>query len=433
MHPRTPSARAVLLALVGLTPAALLAAPGAPSSTPPPNEPAGTVAPAPPTDLWGDRFARLGVDRWHAAGFRGRGVTIALLDRGFRGYREHLGHALPARVTAQSFTRGGDLEAYPGQHGILCAEVLHALAPDAELLLADWEPESPGSFLAAVRWAKDHGAHVISSSVVTPHWSDGDGGGAVHRELTGLLGGDVLCFASAGNTATDRNWTGPFRDGGDGWHEWSAGSLDNDLTPWGDDPITVSLYGHAGSGYELVVTDLTAGTEVGRPRTEADGAGRFSASVRFPPRAGHAYRVRLRRLQGPGAPVHLTTTFASLAHTTVGPSVCFPADGPEVVALGAVDHDGHRMGYSACGPESPRPKPDLVAEVPVPSRWRPRPFGGTSAAAPQAAALAALCWSRHPDWTAARVRAALASCARDLGPPGPDPETGFGLLRLPRE
>src|SRR5262245_38804384 len=32
-------------------------------------------------------LARLGVDRWHDAGLRGRGVKIAVLDSGFRGYR----------------------------------------------------------------------------------------------------------------------------------------------------------------------------------------------------------------------------------------------------------------------------------------------------------------------------------------------------------
>src|ERR1700678_2962744 len=37
-----------------------------------------------------NHLASLGVDRWHAAGFRGQGVKIAVLDTGFRGYKEHL-------------------------------------------------------------------------------------------------------------------------------------------------------------------------------------------------------------------------------------------------------------------------------------------------------------------------------------------------------
>jgi subtilisin family serine protease len=79
------------------------------------------------------------------------------------------------------------------------------------------------------------------------------------------------------------------------------------------------------------------------------------------------------------------------------------------------------------------PKPDFVAPVPFASAWRPKPFGGTSAAAPQAAALAALVWSRHPDRTAAEVRSALRSAALDLLTPGHDWETGYGLVRLPVE
>jgi subtilisin family serine protease len=69
--------------------------------------------------------------------------------------------------------------------------------------------------------------------------------------------------------------------------------------------------------------------------------------------------------------------------------------------------------------------------VPFPSAWRGRPFSGTSASAPQAAALAALWWSRYPGWTGMQVRTALRSSARDLGPPGHDFETGYGMIALP--
>jgi subtilisin family serine protease len=117
--------------------------------------------------------------------------------------------------------------------------------------------------------------------------------------------------------------------------------------------------------------------------------------------------------------------------TTPGANVCFPSDGDEVVALGAVNTEGHRQSYSARGTNLQLTKPDLVAEVPFPSSWRSRPFGGTSAAAPQAAALAALYWSKHPNWTPALVRESLRKAAVDLEKPGPDPDTGFGLIHLP--
>src|SRR5262245_24582437 len=76
---------------------------------------------------------------WHKAGHRGQGVTIAVLDSGFKGYREALGGVLPAKVQTKSFRKDGRLEARDSQHGILCAEVIHRVAPDAKLLFANWE------------------------------------------------------------------------------------------------------------------------------------------------------------------------------------------------------------------------------------------------------------------------------------------------------
>ncbi len=431
-----------LLALGGLTAlllslASALSVPTRPAAVPVGDEaephPAAPVSAA--TSPRQQLLARMGVDRWHAAGVRGHGAKVAVIDTGFRGWRNFLGKVLPAHVTAHSFRADGNLEFRDSQHGILCGEVIHALAPDAELLFANWEPGHEDQFLAAVRWAKQQGAHVISVSVIAPSWSDGEGGGAMHRALSDLLGpgtrsADVLCFASAGNT-TDRHWAGPFRDGGDGWHCWQGKSIDNGLRPWGEDEVYVELYGRAGGSYDLCVYDADSGRLVGHALSNPRQTDRLSAAVRFSPASGHSYRVRVHHVSGPAGPFHVTTTFASLEVTTPGANVCFPGDGKEVVALGAVDTDGHRQDYSACGTNLPRPKPDLVAVVPFPSSWRARPFGGTSAAAPQAAALAALCWSRHTDWSAAQVRAALQSSAIDLNTPGPDYETGYGLIHVP--
>jgi subtilisin family serine protease len=96
-----------------------------------------------------------------------------------------------------------------------------------------------------------------------------------------------------------------------------------------------------------------------------------------------------------------------------------------------VDATGQRTAYSSFGPNSSKLKPDLVAVVPFPSAWRSRPFSGTSAAAPQAATLAGLIWSKHPDWTARRVRAELQNDAEQLTKSRPDPETGHGRIHLP--
>jgi hypothetical protein len=377
----------------------------------------------------------LGVDRWHQEGFRGRGVKVAVLDSGFRGFRAHLGAALPARVSWKSFRSDGNLEAKDSQHGILCGEVLHAVAPEAELLLANWEPDRPDQFLDAVRWARKQGARVISCSVIMPSWSDGEGGGPINQTLARLLGtGEdrtgMLCFASAGNTA-ERHWSGTFR-ARNGLHEWHPGQTNNLLTPWGTDQVSVELYGPAISRYELHVRDAATGKEVGRSTSGRQAEQGWNV-VRFVPRPNTTYGVQIALKRGPPGRFHLAVLGGGLTWSTANGSIPFPADNPAVLAVGAVLTDGTRAAYSSCGPNSAQPKPDLVASVPFPSLWRPRPFAGTSAAAPQAAALAALCWSRHPDWTPDRVRQALRGAAHDLGPPGHDWETGYGQIALPHE
>ncbi len=345
---------------------------------------------------------RLGVERWHAAGFRGQGVKIAVLDSGFRGYRQFLGGALPANVTVRSFRQDGNLEARDSQHGILCAEVLHALAPEAELLFANWEPDRPESFLAAARWARDEGARVISCSLIMPSWSDGEGGGRVNEALAEIVGsgrdpGDLLCFASAGNTA-HRHWCGAFTPDADGFHQWRPGTAANVITPWETDRVSVELYGTGAARYAVQVRDLATGKVVGRSTVRGPrGPGEASCVVvRFLPQHRHRYEVRVRARRGnPGAPsepFHLVVLGGGLSCATSKGSIPCPADGRAVQAVGAVDGEGRRQHYSSCGPNSRLPKPDFVAEVPFPSLWRDRPFAGTSAAAPQAAGLAALWW-----------------------------------------
>jgi subtilisin family serine protease len=379
-------------------------------------------------------LTQLGVDRWHQLGYRGRGVKVAVLDSGFRGYRAHLGKTLPAKVMVRSFRTDGNLEARNSQHGILCAEVVHALAPDAQLLFANWDSDRSDQFLAAARWARQQGARVISCSLIMPSWSDGEGGGRIDETLAQILGsgresGDPLCFASAGNTA-QRHWCGQFHDGGAGLHEWEPGQVANILTPWGHERISVEMCWQPGASYEVAVLEAASGRMVARSQIRL-GRKRCCAVARFQPSPWHTYQVRVRRLKGTAGRFHLVVLGGCLAHATARGSIPCPADCPAVLAVGAVDAAGHRVCYSSCGPNSRRPKPDFVAPVPFPSAWRDRPFTGTSAAAPQAAALAALWLSRFPAWKAEQVRAAMQAAALDLGPAGHDYETGYGLIRLP--
>ncbi len=387
-----------------------------------------------PRDRRGQLLERLGVRNWHAAGIRGQGIKVAVLDSGFCGYRAQVGKALPARVGVCSFRQDGNLEARDSQHGVLCGEVIHSLAPAADLLLANWENDGPDQFLEAIRWARKQGARIISCSVIMPSWSDGEGAGEVHQKLAQLLGsgdrpGDMLMFASAGNIA-QRHWGGPFRDNGDRLHVWSPGQTENVITPWGGERVSVELCWQPGSRYEVIVEDVTTGWSTGLCGTRL-GPDRCYFVVRFTPQPGHGYTVKVRHLSGPPGRFHLVVLGGGLQYSTNHGSIPFPGDGPEVIAVGAVNREGKRASYSSCGPNSSQPKPDFVAQIPFPSLWRSRPFTGTSASAPQAAGLAALLWARNPNWTASKVREGLRSSVTPLGSEQHSSETGFGLIHLP--
>ena len=142
------------------------------------------------------------------------------------------------------------------------------------------------------------------------------------------------------------------------------------------------------------------------------------------PVAGERYSLRVEHVSGPPGPFRLTVLGADLAYAASGGSVAFPAENVRAVAVGAVDETDRRVSYSGF-PTA------VVARVPVPVAVRREPFGGTSAAAPQVAGLAAVVRGRYPDWSADRVEEFLRKAAKDVGGPGPDAETGHGVARLP--
>ncbi len=257
----------------------------------------------------------------------------------------------------------------------------------------------------------------MSCSVIMPTWSDGEGGGEVHQALADALGkgdkpDDLLLFAAAGNTA-QRHWGGRFHDGGDGWHEWAPGRTENRISPWEGETPSVEMCWPPGAVYELSVRDMTANREAAHAEA-VECEGHCCAAARFEPEVGHSYAARVRLVRGTPGTFHLTVLGGGLEESTARGSVPFPGDGAEATAVSAMDGEGRRPDYCSYGADG---KPELAAIVPFPSLWRPRPFSGTSAAAPEAAGLAAVLLSRHPAWTAVRVRASL--------------EMGRGTVHLP--
>ncbi len=66
-------------------------------------------------------------------------VKVCILDLGFQGYNALLGTELPSSVRTRSFRADGDL--YATAHGTACAEIVHDMAPDAELWLINFSTD----------------------------------------------------------------------------------------------------------------------------------------------------------------------------------------------------------------------------------------------------------------------------------------------------
>jgi subtilisin family serine protease len=110
-----------------------------------------------------------------------------------------------------------------------------------------------------------------------------------------------------------------------------------------------------------------------------------------------------------------------------------PAACPGAVSVAAVGADLRRTYWSSFDPTVALAAPGLdvlsadstAADVTPADHFQ---ASGTSMAAPVVAGVAALVLADSPGLTADEVAADMTSTAVDLGPPGRDPETGFGLV-----
>ncbi|WP_052339833.1 S8 family serine peptidase [Gorillibacterium massiliense] len=113
-----------------------------------------------------------------------------------------------------------------------------------------------------------------------------------------------------------------------------------------------------------------------------------------------------------------------------GGPVKYPAAYSTVLSVGGATADNERSVASNYGDEL-----DVLAPWSVFTTARQGGYqfsGGTSLAAPQVAAVCAMVWALHPELTPAQIRDIIRRSAEDLGKPGWDPETGYGLLRADR-
>ncbi len=399
--------------------------------------------------------ARIGALANHGAGVRGQGVTVAVIDGGFRG-ADRLPEDMPESWRVRDFTDEG---IYAGdehrrhRHGTACAEIVHDVAPDAELYLLKVDD------LVDLENAKDfcirEGIDVISHSAGWLGTGFGDGRGLACDVVNDAADNGILWVNAAGNAAGS-HYTGPWSDSdSDGWHNFAdenddellnvraaAGDSIQVILTWDDFPVTAENY-----NLHLFFIDPSGNTELVDESTtiqDGDGSGPVEWINYIVERSGE-YGISVAKTDG-ARPQRLKIWSYNQdfeEHAVARNSIGMPADAKGAMAVGAVFHRFWNRGlveaYSSRGPTTDgRIKPELAAPTGVSTvsygRLNIRRGGGyfgTSASAPHVAGAAALVKSANPSFSHTQLWNALIAATVDMGTAGTDNDSGHGKLVLP--
>ena len=305
----------------------------------------------------------------HNLGFRGEGVTIALLDAGFN-HRDQRAFAHLRVKAVWDFVNGdGDVSDQAGQpvtgdelvngqnlHGTRVLSVLAGfdpgslvgVAPEADYILAKTEditselPVEEDHWIAGLEWADSLGADIVNSSLGYRTWDDGSG--YTYEDLDG----QTALTTVAAELAVARGI------------------------------VIVSAAGNEGN------------TPMHFVDAPADARGVIAVG------ATSLTDNRIARTSSHGLTVD----------NRIKPDVVAPGQG--VVAA---------SGSSSTA--------DLRDSFTVSKYMR---VSGTSFATPLVSGVCALLLQIHPDWGPREVADALRQSARDLGEAGPDTLYGWGLV-----
>jgi subtilisin family serine protease len=385
---------------------------------------------------------------WRGTGLSGRGVKVGVLDLGFLGYANRIAEGeLPTDVITQSFVSDGSEMAFWGRpvtpHGTACAEVIHDVAPDARLYLANFSDED--EWTAAVNWLLAQDVDVISFSGGWPLGGPGDGTGYLADKVTEVREAGVLWVNAAGNVA-QQHWMGQWRDdapdGPDGWHDFDLTDGTNAITVTDELQIVLGLrwndpWGASANDYDLFLfrEENDSLTEVARSDAVQDGDDAPLEVIVYAVPSPGVYHVVISK-QPEAAPrtLELFSYYQAFQHQTAASSLVVPADSPGSLTVGATYWQADALeSFSSQGPtRDGRAKPDLSAPdgISVSTEWYADGFYGTSASAPHVAGAAALVLEAHPTFTPAQVQGWLEDRALDLGEAGRDNVYGAGRLNL---
>ena len=403
----------------------------------------------PETIVTGEEIAAMNAAGYTSAGYDGTGVKIGIIDSGFVGYASKLGTELPASVTTKDFC-GGKLTTQT-EHGTAVAEIVHEVAPGAQLYLICIDTDV--DLASAEAYAKAQGIKIVNHSVSWFNSSRGDGSGtgtAPDATVADAKSHGILWVNAAGNQA-ENHWSGNYVDDGQDDNVFSGSDIFDRFTienaatacatlKWDSWPTTTTdydLYIVRMSDFSIVAGIGTEGEQYpnGAPPVENTCYTNLDPTQTFAVKI-----VRYHASSEPRFDLYVLGT-APIQYETPAGSVTEPASSPNALAVGALCWSGFGLEpYSSRGPNiAGVTKPDMAGYDyvsssvygPFSSCTGDLGFAGTSASAPGIAGAAALLLQQNPALTPTMLQAMIQANAVDLGTAGMDNLYGSGRLVLP--
>lgn len=394
----------------------------------------------PMEDVTSDGVQIIGGNDFQSLGMTGQNVRVGIIDDGFQFLTDaQRAGELPADLITVDIP-GTGIETTT-DHGTAVAEIIHDMAPGAELHLL--RIRNDVDLGIAKDYAIANQIQIISHSAGWFNTAFYDGTGPICDIANDASAHGILWVNSAGNAA-DQHYQATLTDrDNDLRHEFADqdealgftalfGSIIYIYVNWDAYPSTTE-------DYDLYLFDVDPDLNPGvfpvasstfsqgpSPQPPAEGI-----IYQVPASAFYYLVISKRSAQEANLPfdVYLFGV-AHLEHQSPESSLSQPADAGGVLAVGAVDlTDGLRL-YSSQGPTNDgRIKPDLVAPDGVVNATYGI-FAGTSASAPHVAGAAALLLSQDPSLSLQQLRNLLQGNTLDLGSIGKDNSYGFGRPSL---